>query len=140
MVISSRRQMPLEPRTSENCSASSGGRRLRWSLIRELREALMKPVTFETAAKPRLGAVVGERVVPLDSAAHGLATEMVGLIAAWPEVEEMVRGIAEAGEGAVRLDQVGRTGPNEENRRVRSGRGGSSFRGRRAARLPTLDW
>lgn len=66
----------------------------------------MKPVTFETAAKPRLGAVVGERVVPLDSAAHGLATEMVGLIAAWPEVEEMVRGIAEAGEGAVRLDQV----------------------------------
>ena len=66
----------------------------------------MKLVTFETGSAPQLGAVVGDRVVPLKTNAPGLPDEMIGLIAAWPDVEAEVRRIAAAGMGALPLDRV----------------------------------
>ncbi|MBU1376205.1 MAG: fumarylacetoacetate hydrolase family protein [Alphaproteobacteria bacterium] len=66
----------------------------------------MKLATFETGAAPQLGAVVGDRITPLSTAAPGLPGDMIGLIAAWPEVEGEVRRLAEAGAGALALDAV----------------------------------
>ncbi len=66
----------------------------------------MKLATFEAGAAPQLGAVVADRIVPLNAAAPGLPAEMIGLIAAWPQVEAQVRQIAEAGVGALALDGV----------------------------------
>jgi ureidoglycolate lyase len=66
----------------------------------------MKLATFDAGAGPRLGAVIGGRIVPLHASAPGLPDEMIGLIAAWPEVEREVRRISEAGAGALALDQV----------------------------------
>jgi 2-keto-4-pentenoate hydratase/2-oxohepta-3-ene-1,7-dioic acid hydratase in catechol pathway len=66
----------------------------------------MKLATFEAGAGPQLGAIVGELIVPLNSAALKLPTEMIGLIAAWPSVAEQVRAVADARRGALRLDQV----------------------------------
>ena len=66
----------------------------------------MKLATFEAGAAPQLGAVVADRIVPLNAAAPGLPTEMIGLIAAWPQVEAQVRQIAEGGADALALDGV----------------------------------
>ncbi|HEX4182052.1 MAG TPA: fumarylacetoacetate hydrolase family protein [Caulobacteraceae bacterium] len=66
----------------------------------------MKLATFETGASPQLGAVAGDRIVPLNRAAPQLPSDMIGLIAAWRDVEAEVRRIAEAGAGALPLDQV----------------------------------
>lgn len=66
----------------------------------------MKLATFDAGAGPQLGAVLGDRIVPLNGAAPGLPAEMTGLIAAWPAVEAEVRRIAEAAAGALPLDQV----------------------------------
>lgn len=66
----------------------------------------MKLATFETGAAPQLGAVVGDRITPLNTAAPGLPADMIGLIAAWSEVEGEVRRLAEAGAGALALDAV----------------------------------
>ncbi|HZZ89045.1 MAG TPA: fumarylacetoacetate hydrolase family protein [Caulobacteraceae bacterium] len=66
----------------------------------------MKLATFETVGPPQLGAVVGERIVPLNASAPGLPATMIELIAAWPGVEAEVRVIAAAGAGARPLDQV----------------------------------
>jgi 2-keto-4-pentenoate hydratase/2-oxohepta-3-ene-1,7-dioic acid hydratase in catechol pathway len=66
----------------------------------------MKLVTFETGAAPQLGAVVDDRVVPLNQAVPGLPGDMIGLIAAWKTVEREVRTIADAAKGALPLDQV----------------------------------
>ncbi|HEX4302522.1 MAG TPA: fumarylacetoacetate hydrolase family protein [Rhizomicrobium sp.] len=66
----------------------------------------MKLVTFETGAAPQLGAVIGERVVPLQRAAPGLPGDMIGLIAAWKNIEREVRAIAAAGAGALPLAEV----------------------------------
>ncbi|MEW5685204.1 MAG: fumarylacetoacetate hydrolase family protein [Pseudomonadota bacterium] len=64
----------------------------------------MRLVTFDAGAGPQLGAVVGDRIVPLNAAAPGLPAEMTGLIAAWPRVEAEVRRLADAGAGAIALD------------------------------------
>ena len=66
----------------------------------------MKLATFTAGGAPQLGAVVGERIVPLNTAAPGLPGEMIGLIAAWPQIEGEVRRIAEAGAGALALAGV----------------------------------
>jgi len=66
----------------------------------------MKLATFETGGAPQLGAVVGDRIVPLNAAAPGLPTDMIGLIKAWDAVEGEVRRIAEAGAGALALETV----------------------------------
>lgn len=66
----------------------------------------MKLATFQAGATPELGAVVGERIVPLNRAAPGLPADMIGLIAAWPQVENQVRALAHHTPAALRLDQV----------------------------------
>ena len=66
----------------------------------------MKLSTFDAGAGPQLGAVTGDRIVPLHAAAPGLPGDMIGLISAWPALEREVRRIADAGAGAVPLDQV----------------------------------
>lgn len=66
----------------------------------------MKLATFEAGAAPQLGAVAGDRIVPLNRAAPGLPADMIGLIGAWPRVEAEVRRIAEAGADALALDGV----------------------------------
>jgi ureidoglycolate lyase len=66
----------------------------------------MKLATFEAGASPQLGAVAGDRIVPLNQAAPGLPADMTALIAAWPSVEGEVRRIADAGAGAQSLQSV----------------------------------
>lgn len=66
----------------------------------------MKLATFDAGAAPQLGAVIGDRIVPLNAAAPGLPVDMIGLIAAWPQVAGEVRRIAGAGVGAAALDSV----------------------------------
>lgn len=66
----------------------------------------MKLATFEAGAAPQLGAVTGDRIVPLNAAAPGLPSDMISLIAAWPQAEGEVRRLAEAGVGALPLPAV----------------------------------
>ncbi|MGZ9098378.1 MAG: fumarylacetoacetate hydrolase family protein [Brevundimonas sp.] len=66
----------------------------------------MKLATFEAGAAVQLGAVVDDRIVPLNAAAPGLPADMIGLIKAWPQIEAEVRRIAEVGAAALPLDQV----------------------------------
>lgn len=66
----------------------------------------MKLATFDAGAGAELGVVTDGRITPLGRNAPGLPTEMMGLIAAWPQVEKEVRAIAAAGEGALALDTV----------------------------------
>ena len=66
----------------------------------------MKIATFDAGAGAQLGAVTGDRITPLHQAAPGLPADMIGLISAWRTAEREVRGIAEAGAGALPLDQV----------------------------------
>ena len=66
----------------------------------------MKLATFEAGAAAQLGVVTGNQIVPLNSTAPGLPSEMIGLIAAWPQLEATARSIATAGAGAVPLDSV----------------------------------
>jgi ureidoglycolate lyase len=66
----------------------------------------MKLATFDSGTGPQLGAVVGDRIVPFGQAAPGLPTDMIGLIAAWPNRAAEARAIAEAGSGAMALDGV----------------------------------
>src|SRR5579871_2637637 len=66
----------------------------------------MKLANFESGAAAQLGVVTSDQIVPLNSAAPGLPSEMAGLIAAWPKLEATVRSIAQAGAGAVPLGAV----------------------------------
>lgn len=66
----------------------------------------MRLVTFAVGPAPQLGAVVEDRIVPLNAADPALPGDMIGLIAAWPEVAADVRAIAAAGSGALPLDKV----------------------------------
>ena len=66
----------------------------------------MKLATFDSGTGPQLGAVVGDRIVPFGQAAPGLPTDMIGLIAAWPNAAAQARAIAEAGVDAMALDGV----------------------------------
>ena len=66
----------------------------------------MKLATFEAGGIPQLGAVLGDRIVPLNSAAPGLPSEMIALIGAWHELQSEVRAIADRGEAAIALDSV----------------------------------
>ncbi|PZQ58340.1 MAG: 5-carboxymethyl-2-hydroxymuconate isomerase [Phenylobacterium zucineum] len=66
----------------------------------------MKLATFDAGAGPQLGAVAGDRIIPLSAAAPGLPADMTGLITAWPEVEGEVHRLAEAAANAVALDGV----------------------------------
>ena len=66
----------------------------------------MKLATFEAGGAPQLGAVVADRIAPLNVAAPGLPADMIGLIAAWPQVEAEVRRLADAAAGALPLETV----------------------------------
>lgn len=66
----------------------------------------MKLATFQAGGAPQLGAVAGDRIVPLNAAAPGLPSDMTGLIAAWPRIEGEVRAVAAAGANALPLDGV----------------------------------
>jgi ureidoglycolate lyase len=66
----------------------------------------MKLATFDAGAGPQLGAVTGERIVPLNAAAPGLPGDMIGLISAWRTAERDVHQLAETGAGALPLGQV----------------------------------
>jgi ureidoglycolate lyase len=66
----------------------------------------MKLATFDAGAGPQLGAVTRDRIVPLNQSAPGLPGDMIGLISAWQTAEADVRRIADAGAGALPLDQV----------------------------------
>ncbi|MGH6965310.1 MAG: fumarylacetoacetate hydrolase family protein [Phenylobacterium sp.] len=66
----------------------------------------MKLATFEAGGAAQLGVVVGDRIVPLNAAAPGLPGDMIGLIAAWPQVEGEVQRLADAAAGAVPLESV----------------------------------
>ncbi len=63
----------------------------------------MKLATYDAGAGPQLGAVVGDRIVPLGT---GLPGEMAALIAAWPKVQPQVRAVVAAGDGALPMAQV----------------------------------
>jgi ureidoglycolate lyase len=62
--------------------------------------------TFDAGAGPQLGAITGERIVPLNAASPGLPGDMIGLIGAWAAVEGEVRRLAEVAAGALPLDSV----------------------------------
>lgn len=66
----------------------------------------MKLATFTAGAAPELGAVVGDRIVPLNRAAPGLPADMIGVIRVWPTAQAEVRRIADGGAGALALDSV----------------------------------
>lgn len=66
----------------------------------------MKLATFDAGEGAQLGAVIGERIVPLRQSAPGLPADMIGLISAWKTAESEVRRIAAAGAGALPLGQV----------------------------------
>lgn len=66
----------------------------------------MRLVTFAAGPAPQLGAVVEDRVVPLNAADPALPADMIGLISAWPELAADVRAIAAAGPGSLPLDKV----------------------------------
>lgn len=66
----------------------------------------MKLATFAANGTPQLGAVVGDKVVPLSSRGAPLARDMIDLIARWPELAAEARRRADAGEGAQPLSAV----------------------------------
>jgi ureidoglycolate lyase len=66
----------------------------------------MKLATFDAGGVPQLGAVEGDHIIPLNATAPALPGDMIGLIAAWPQIEGTVRAISAAGAGALPLDQV----------------------------------
>jgi 2-keto-4-pentenoate hydratase/2-oxohepta-3-ene-1,7-dioic acid hydratase in catechol pathway len=66
----------------------------------------MKLATFQTGATPELGAVVGDQIVPLNRNAPGLPAEMIGLIAAWAQVETAVRSLADEARDPIPLTDV----------------------------------
>ena len=65
----------------------------------------MKLATFTAGGAPELGAVIGDRIVPLNRGSS-LPGDMIGLIKGWSSVEAEVRRIANAGAGALALDSV----------------------------------
>jgi 2-keto-4-pentenoate hydratase/2-oxohepta-3-ene-1,7-dioic acid hydratase in catechol pathway len=66
----------------------------------------MKLATFQADGAAELGAVVGDRIVPISRAAPDLPADMAGLIAAWPQVKDQVAAIVSAGLGALPLAEV----------------------------------
>jgi ureidoglycolate lyase len=66
----------------------------------------MKLATFEAGGTAQLGVVIGHRIAPLSAAAPGLPRDMIGLIAAWPEVGGEVRRLVDAAAGALALETV----------------------------------
>ena len=66
----------------------------------------MKLATYDAGGAAQLGVVTSDQIVPLNSAAPGLPSQMIGLIAAWPKLEAQVRSIATAGADALPLDGV----------------------------------
>lgn len=56
----------------------------------------MKLATFETGGAQRVAIVAGDGLIDLSQAAPGLPRDMIGLIAAWADLEPQVRGLATA--------------------------------------------
>jgi len=66
----------------------------------------MKLATFAVGPSPQIGVVIDDRIIPLHTADPCLPTDMISLIAAWPEVAAEIAAIAAAGAGAMPLDRV----------------------------------
>lgn len=66
----------------------------------------MKLATFTTGSASELGAVIGQKIVPLNRILPQLPTDMIGLIQSWPAVEAVVRAAADAATMTLDLDQV----------------------------------
>jgi ureidoglycolate lyase len=66
----------------------------------------MKLATFTTGSDPELGAVVGQKIVPLNRILPQLPEDMIGLIRSWPAVEAAVRAAANPAAITLDLDQV----------------------------------
>ena len=66
----------------------------------------MKLATFTTDSASELGAVVGQKIVPLNRILPQLPADMIGLIQSWPAVEAAVRAAADSAAIALDLDQV----------------------------------
>ena len=66
----------------------------------------MKLAAFQAGAASELGAVVDGHVIPISRAAPALPAEMIGLIAAWPVIENDVRAIVAAGAERFPLESV----------------------------------
>jgi 2-keto-4-pentenoate hydratase/2-oxohepta-3-ene-1,7-dioic acid hydratase in catechol pathway len=66
----------------------------------------MKLATFTTGSASELGAVAGQKIVPLNRILPQLPTDMIGLIQSWPAVEAAVRAAADAATMTLDLDQV----------------------------------
>ncbi len=66
----------------------------------------MKLATFTTGSASELGAVAGQKIVPLNRILPQLPTDMIGLIQSWPAVEAAVRVAADAATMTLDLDQV----------------------------------
>ncbi|MFN9849165.1 MAG: fumarylacetoacetate hydrolase family protein [Alphaproteobacteria bacterium] len=66
----------------------------------------MKLATFTTDLASELGAVVGQKIVPLNRILPQLPADMIGLIQSWPAVEAAVRAAADSAAITLDLDQV----------------------------------
>ena len=66
----------------------------------------MKLATFITGDASELGAVIGQKIVPLNRVLPQLPADMIGLIQSWPAVEAAVRAAADAAAVTLDLDQV----------------------------------
>ena len=66
----------------------------------------MKLATFTTDSASELGAVVGQKIVPLNRILPQLPADMIGLIQSWPAVEAAVRAAADSAAISLDLDQV----------------------------------
>jgi ureidoglycolate lyase len=64
----------------------------------------MKLATFETAGGLRIGAVVGDALVDLTAA--GMPSDMIDLIARWPQLADKVRGLADGTAPEFKLAQL----------------------------------
>lgn len=66
----------------------------------------MRLANFEAGGTVQLGAVTGDHIVPLNAVAPGLPSNMIDLIAAWPQAQNQVRAIASARTGSLPLSSV----------------------------------
>ncbi|MGE3866175.1 MAG: fumarylacetoacetate hydrolase family protein [Hyphomonadaceae bacterium] len=66
----------------------------------------MKLATFVAAGRPEIGAVVGEKIVPVGRALSKPPADMMDLIARWDALKDEVRRLADAGAGAQALREA----------------------------------
>lgn len=70
------------------------------------KEQIMKLATFSAGGAPQLGVVRDNELVSLSRQAPGMASDMIGLIARWRDVEADVRRLARSGPRDFLLNEV----------------------------------